>query len=136
MKNLSQEDVGHLSFPDARVLAFVLENDIKRLLIRLDSAFVDTPGPGRRLQETTLRFFDLDILAALEFRDSAFSPIDLAVSKTTLRDICEFSLNNGMAHLRGFSRHSGLWTELIMRYGRVEARTADASGHQDGGASD
>jgi hypothetical protein len=131
MKNLSQEDIKNLSFPDARVLDFVINNKVKSLLIRFDSAFVDAPEGGRRLQETTLNFTDFEITAALEFRDSAFSPIDAAITEPALRDVCEFVLDDDTAHLRGFSQHSGLWTELVIRYSHVEARTAGPLAHQD-----
>lgn len=106
MKNLSEEQIQDVSFPDAPVEDFLVDQR-KRLATFCSDAFVGTSPSGKWFDGSVVKISFADV----SITEEESKEISNYHSDFALREICEFIFTEGALTIRGFSVGSGLWTE-------------------------
>lgn len=111
MRVFNDDQMKHLSFPDAKVEEMEFLPDEKRLKIVVDGAFLDLED-GIRLEKGTLFFKNWETITIRKFDSDQETWSDLNLRQVeTLEDLPEIIFFDSNVFLRGFSKQSDQWLE-------------------------
>jgi hypothetical protein len=108
MKYFSENQLKNLSFPDAPVSNFTIDEDSGKASFVSD-AFVGT-SPGSVLYDDSL--VEISKFSSLEITEEDSRKMPYFNPNLALREICEFTFGEGLLIIKGFSKGRGLWTEF------------------------
>lgn len=107
MKYLSVNQLKDVSFPDAPVSNFTIDEDKGRVSFVSDAFVGSNPG-GFWCDDSLVEISDF---SSLEITDEDSRKILHFNPNLALREICEFTFGDDLLIIKGFSK-GGLWTEF------------------------
>lgn len=110
MRTLSKDEIKLLSFPDATIVSFFINEDLTEFEIECNRSYLDFET-GISFSLTAIKIGSNNVIIR-EWIDNAF--VDITMNKKEdliLKDICEFMLLDNKLLIKGFGVISGMWIE-------------------------
>ena len=107
MINIQNEQWQLLSFPDTNIISMDIKN--KSLEICVDAGYLDAPF-NFLMGKGSIIFADYQTINIRSYNPELKQWFE---SSETLKDLCEVEFSDNV-RLAGFSKKSGLWTELTL----------------------
>lgn len=116
----NEDSIIKLSFPDFDVVEMEFIPTEKKLLIKIEGAWMNDEerklGPGRIFlhlwEDISIRTYDSEL--------GRWSGVNLS-NADCLKDICELQKNDSVLSFLGFGKRDGLWTEWSFTNVKLEA---------------
>ena len=108
MEYLSNEQVKDISFPDAPVEGFEI-NEGEKSAKFVSDAFVGEAPTGKWFDDSTVTIS----FSSVQITEEDEKTIHPYASEYALTEICEFIIEENRLIVRGFTVGPGLWTEFV-----------------------
>ena len=115
MKYLSKEQVRDVSFPDAPVESFTIDEGEKSASFVSD-AFVGEAPTGKWFDDSTVTIS----FSSFQITEEDERAIHSYSSEYALREICEFIIEANELIIKGFTVGPGVWTEFVFSNPTIE----------------